>query len=68
MTIVHRTEPAMMTLAAAARRIGTSVPTLEKLADAGDFPRPVWVGRRRHVFREAVEDWLSATRASTDHA
>jgi predicted DNA-binding transcriptional regulator AlpA len=68
MTITHRTEPALMSLAAAARRVGCSVPSLEKLADAGEFPRPVWIGHRRHVFRDQVEQWLSVTRASTGDA
>jgi hypothetical protein len=47
----------------AARRVGISPPAATRLAEIGEFLRPVWVGDRRYVFRDQFEAWLQAKRA-----
>lgn len=47
----------------AARRVGISPPAATRLAELGEFLRPVWVGDRRYVFRDQFEAWLQAKRA-----
>jgi hypothetical protein len=49
-------EPELVTLAKACRRIGISPATALKLSD---FPKTVTLGARRMIARRAVERWLA---------
>lgn len=62
MTNHKESQPAMITLASAGRRIGITVPTATKLLEAGDadFPPAFWIGGRRYVSRRLLEAWLAA--------
>jgi hypothetical protein len=55
-------QPAMMTLAAACRRVGISVATAVKLLEGpeGGFPPAFCIGGRRYVSPRLPEAWLAA--------
>lgn len=44
-----------------AERIGASIPTLERMVAAGDFPLPVQIGANSVAWRsDEVEAWMRA--------
>jgi hypothetical protein len=53
-------EPELMTLAAAARRLGVAVETAAKLGPAEGFPTPFWRAGKRCLGRARFEQWLDA--------
>lgn len=42
-----------------ADRHRVSVRTIERLVDAGEFPRPVYIGHRRLWPEQLLDDWLA---------
>ena len=57
MSLIVENQPALLTLAEAARLLGTAKRTLRKMIAAGEFPKPV---RRNHRWvRVPVEDIYS---------
>lgn len=61
---------AMITLAAASRRINRSTETVARwMAAAGDGPQILTFGRRRYVLETAFDRWWSArTRPAMGHS
>ena len=56
-----QTEPALLLdVVAVAQLLGVSVRHVWRLADAGEFPRPLSVGRLKRWPRSAVVEWISA--------
>lgn len=54
----------MVTLAAVARRLNRSAPTLVRWAEAGEFPRYTLLNNRKYLFEADVRAWLEARRAA----
>jgi excisionase family DNA binding protein len=52
-------QPELITLAAAARRLGITVPTAARLAARGEIPPISRLGRRRYLPRRAFEARLA---------
>jgi hypothetical protein len=50
-------DSAMITLAAASRRINRSTETVAKWMAAGDGPQILTFGRRRYVLEKSFEHW-----------
>jgi hypothetical protein len=65
---MSNTDAELVLFTKAARRVGISPPAATRLAELGEFLRPVWVGDRRYLFRDEFEAWLQAKRAEARNA
>jgi hypothetical protein len=56
--IVADIQPEVISLAAAARRLGVAPETAAKFGPAEGFPPAFWLGGKRVIGRRRFEDWL----------
>jgi len=54
---------AYFTLNSLAERLGVTRPTISRLSKAGDFPRPIKVGRQLRFHPDDVAEWERQQRA-----
>ena len=59
---LHSDDTEPLTLEQTAHRLTISKRSLERLIAAGDFPRPIKIGRSSRVFREDVSGYLEQLR------
>ena len=55
----------LVLFARVARQLGFSPATAEQLAEAGEFLPPIWLGSRRYLFRQDVDNWIAEKRAAS---
>jgi excisionase family DNA binding protein len=59
--------PLLLDVAAVARLLGCSPRHIWRLADSGDFPAPLPVGRLRRWQRAAIVQWIQDHTPTTAH-
>jgi predicted DNA-binding transcriptional regulator AlpA len=54
----------MLSFSAAARRVDRAPQTLLRWIEAGEFPAPVTINKRRYYWPETIDGWLAKTYAA----